>query len=53
MYGKEVLAFKNKLVNNKVDIKFKEGSLSIEINNNDDVFMTGPVSKIKDIKIEL
>ena len=48
-----IAGFKKKLIHNKVDIKFKEGSLSIEINNNDDVFMTGPVSKIKDIKIEL
>ncbi len=48
-----VAAFKKKLVNNKTDIKFKEGVLNIEIDRNDFVFMTGSVSKIKDIKIEI
>ncbi len=48
-----VAAFKNNLVNNKVDIKFNEGILNIEIGKNDNIFMTGPVSEIKNIKIEI
>ena len=48
-----VAAFKNKLINNKVDIKFTEGLLNIEIDYNDNIFMTGPVSEIKNIKIEI
>ena len=48
-----VAALKNKSVNNKVDIKFNEGILKIEIDNDDNIFMTGPVSEIKNIKIEI
>jgi len=48
-----VAAFKNKLVNNKVDIKFKEGLLNIEIDKSNNIFMTGPVSEIKNIKIDI
>ena len=43
----------NKLVNNKVDIKFKEGFLNIEIDKSNNIFMTGPVSEIKNIKVEI
>ena len=32
-------AFKNKLVNNKVDIKFKEGFLNIEIDKSNNIFI--------------
>ncbi|MBD1172652.1 diaminopimelate epimerase [Pelagibacterales bacterium SAG-MED05] len=46
-------ALKNKLVNNKVDIKFKEGLLNIEIDKSNNIFMTGPVSEIKNIKINI
>ena len=31
----------------RVDIKFKEGFLSIEIDKDENIFMTGPVSKVK------
>ena len=48
-----IAALKNKLVDNKVDIKFKEGLLTIEIDKSDNIFMTGPVSEIKDIKIDI
>ena len=48
-----VAAFKNKLVNNKVDIKFKEGLLNIEIDKSNNIFMTGPVSEIENIKIDI
>ena len=46
-------AFKKKLASNKVNIKFKEGFLNIEIDTSDNIFMTGPVSKIKNIKISI
>ena len=46
-------SIKNKSVNNKVDVKFNEGILKIEIDKNDNIFMTGPVSEIKNIKIEI
>ena len=39
------------LSNNKVNINFKEGLLNLEFNKN--IFMTGPVSKIKKINIEI
>ena len=48
-----IAALKKKFVNNKVDIKFNEGILKIEIDKNYNIFMTGPVSKIKNIKIEI
>ncbi len=48
-----VAAFKKKLVNNKVNIKFKEGLLNIEIDKSNNIFMTGPVSEIKNIKIDI
>ncbi len=48
-----VAAFKRELVNDKIDIKFKEGLLNIEIDKSNNIFMTGPVSKIKNIKIDI
>ena len=39
-----IAAFNKKLVNDKVNIKFTEGSLQIEIDKKNNVFMTGPVS---------
>ena len=48
-----VAALKNKLINDKVDIKFEEGSLNIKIDKTNNIFMTGPVSEIKNIKIEI
>ncbi len=46
-------AFKNKLVFNEVNIKFKEGFLNIEIDESNNIFMTGPVSDIEIIKIDI
>jgi len=48
-----IVGLKNELVNNKVDIKFKQGFLNIEIDKSDNIFMTGPVSEIKNIKINI
>ena len=48
-----VAAFKNKLVDNKVNIKFKEGLLNIKIDESTNIFMAGPVSEIKNIKINI
>ena len=48
-----VAAFKNKLIYNEVDIKFKEGFLNIKIDKSSNIFMTGPVSDIKSIKIDI
>ena len=48
-----VAAYKNKFVGNKVDIQFKEGPLKIEIDNEDNIFMTGPVSEIKNLELEI
>ena len=48
-----VAAFKSRLINNEVDIKFKEGFLNIKIDKTDNIFMTGPVSKIKKIDFEI
>ncbi len=47
-----VAAFKNKLVNNEVDIKFKEGFLNVKIDKTENIFMTGPVSEIETIDLE-
>ena len=48
-----VAGFKKNLVNSKVNIKFSEGALKIEIDKNENIFMTGPVSEIKDINLIL
>ena len=48
-----VAAFNNKLVINKVDIKFKEGFLNIEIDKSHNIYMTGPVAEIKNIKKDI
>tara|TARA_Y100000992_G_scaffold259772_1_gene194447 strand:+ start:31 stop:849 length:819 start_codon:yes stop_codon:yes gene_type:complete len=48
-----VAAFESKLVDNIVDIKFSEGFLNIEIDKSNNIFMTGPVSDIKNIKINI
>ena len=48
-----VAAFKNELIDNKVNIKFKEGLLNIKIDESTNIFMTGPVSEIKNIKINI
>jgi diaminopimelate epimerase len=48
-----VAALKKSLVNNKVNINFSEGILNIDIDKNDNIFMTGPVSEIKKINLKL
>ena len=48
-----VAAFKSRLVNDEVDIKFKEGFLNIKIDKTDNIFMTGPVSEVKKIDFEI
>ena len=42
-----------KLTEEDVNIKFKEGILNIKIDKSLNIFMTGPVSDIKNIKIEI
>ena len=48
-----VAALKNKLASDKVDIKFKVGPLNIKIDKTDNIFMTGQVSEIKKIDLEI
>ncbi len=48
-----VAALKKKLANDKLDIKFKEGSLNIKIDKTDNIFMTGSVSEVKKIDFEI
>ena len=48
-----VAALENKLASNKVDIKFKQGSLNIKIDKTNSIFMTGPVSEVKKIELEI
>ena len=43
----------NKLTENKVAIKFKEGILNIVLDEKNNIFMSGPVSEIKNIKVEI
>ena len=44
---------KKKIANDKLDIKFKEGSLNIKIDKTDNIFMTGSVSEVKKIDFEI
>ena len=49
-------AYAGKLINlteNKTDIEFATGKLSISIDENDSIHMKGPVSNIKEINIKL
>ena len=48
-----VASFIKKLTNNDISIKFKEGSLKIKIDQDLNIFMTGPVSDIKHTKLEI
>ena len=48
-----VAGFKKYLVNDTVNIKFSEGVLKIQIDKSENVFMTGPVSEVKDINLRL
>ena len=43
----------NNLCNNKTDIEFENGKLSISIDEKNSIHMKGPVSNIKEIKIKL
>ena len=45
--------FITKKTSNNVDIKFTNGILSIRIDKNNSIFMKGPVSNIKEIKVNL
>ena len=46
-------AKKNGLTNNKVDIEFATGKLSISIDDKNSIHMKGPVSDIKNIEIKI
>ena len=46
-----VAAFSKNLTERKVQICFEQGSLKVEYNNNKNIFMTGPVSKINEMSI--
>ena len=46
-------AKQNGLANDKVDIEFSTGRLSISIDKNNSIHMKGPVSDIKDINFEI
>ena len=48
-----VASYEKKLTENNVNIKFKEGILNIKLDAEQNIFMTGPVSEIKNIKIEI
>ena len=41
------------LTEKNVNIKFKEGILNIEFDKDQNIFMTGPVSKVKKIKLDI
>ena len=43
----------NNLTNNKTEIEFENGKLSISIDEKNSIHMTGPVSDIKEIEIKL
>ncbi len=48
-----VAAFIKKLTKNDVNIKFEEGCLNIKIDSDLNIFMRGPVSGIKQTKLEI
>ena len=48
-----VAAFIKKLTKNNINIKFKQGVLNIKIDENLNIFMTGSVSNVENIKIEI
>ena len=48
-----VASYLKKLTESKVNIKFKEGILNLELDKNENIFMTGPVSEVKKIKLEI
>tara|TARA_A100001011_G_scaffold397435_2_gene498365 strand:- start:760 stop:1578 length:819 start_codon:yes stop_codon:yes gene_type:complete len=48
-----VASYLKGLTNNKVNIKFEQGILNVEFNEEKNIFMTGPVSQIEKIKLNL
>ena len=48
-----VAAFSSKLKNRSVDIEFDEGNLNIEWNLDNNIYMTGKVSEIKKIEVNI
>ena len=48
-----VASISKKLTENNVNVKFQEGFLNIKVDNNHTIFMTGPVSDIKNIIIKI
>ena len=48
-----VAASIQKLTENNVNIKFKEGTLNLKIDKELNIFMRGPVSDIKNITLEI
>ena len=48
-----VAAIEKSLADSAVNIKFREGNLNISYNKNENIFMSGPVSRIKELKIEI
>jgi len=48
-----VAAIKKRLTKNLVNIKFNEGDLNIQIDEDENIFMTGPVSEIKKINFKI
>ena len=48
-----VASLMKKLTENDINIKFKKGNLNIKINEDLNIFMTGPVSDIKHTKLEI
>jgi|TARA_B110000444_G_scaffold68550_1_gene64426 diaminopimelate epimerase len=48
-----VASLVKKLTKNDINIKFKEGSLNIKIDNALNIFMTGPVSDITQTKLDI
>ena len=48
-----VAATVKKLTENDINIKFKEGTLNLKIDKDQNIFMRGPVSNIKNISLEI
>ena len=48
-----VAATVKKLTENDINIKFKEGTLNLKIDKDQNIFMRGPVSNIKNIALEI
>ena len=48
-----VASFVKKLTENVINVKFEEGSLNIKIDEDLNIFMSGPVSDVKHTKLEI